>query len=117
AVDALALAVLTDRLRDREHVRLVERATERRTAVTTGAKTDPLRRVGDVRAARVVLAAKLVDVDQDFRRRRFAGERMDPRRAAGLRLLFRGHGWNPYRDSAVETRVLIMSDFIGNERK
>ena len=43
-VDALLAAVLADRLADREHVRFVEAAFERRAAVARGAEGDALRR-------------------------------------------------------------------------
>ena len=43
-VDAVALAVVADRLRDRQHVPFVERDVERRAAVSRGAERDALRR-------------------------------------------------------------------------
>ncbi len=73
--DALPAAMLADRLRDREDVRLGERAAERRAAMTARAEAHALGRVGHVGPACVVLALELRGVDQQGFRRRFAGQR------------------------------------------
>ena len=63
-VDAFAVAVLADRLRDGEDVRLGERAVERRAAVAAGAEADELLRIVEVRLALVVIALQLGHIDQ-----------------------------------------------------
>ena len=47
-VDALGLPVVADRLRDRQDVRLGERAAQRRAAMPAGAEAHALRRVGRI---------------------------------------------------------------------
>jgi hypothetical protein len=63
AVNSLALAVLADRLGDRQDMRLIECTAQRRASVTAGTETNPLCAMGDVGLARVVFFSKLVDID------------------------------------------------------
>jgi hypothetical protein len=74
AVDALRRAVVADRLRDRQHVALVERAVERVAAMARGAERHALRRLRRIGQVRVVRADELGDVDQRRARCRLAGE-------------------------------------------
>ena len=62
--DVLADSVLADGLSDRQDVRLVERAAERRALVTAGAEADALGAIGKVRLTRVVLLLKPIDIDE-----------------------------------------------------
>ena len=64
AVDALRLAVARDRLGDRQHVRLVERAGGRGATVPGGAERDALGLLRRVRALVVVRRDQRIDVDQ-----------------------------------------------------
>ena len=54
-VDALPFAVFADRLRDRENVRLGERATERRAAMSARAEADELIGVVYIRTTIAIL--------------------------------------------------------------
>ena len=76
-VDALEFAVLADGLRDRQHVLLVERAVERRTAMTRGAERDALRRHRRVGNVGEIRGAELRHVDQRRSRCLSAGQRAD----------------------------------------
>src|SRR5262249_55858762 len=67
-------AVVANRLRDRKDVRLHERSTQRRPAVSARAEADPLYRIADVRHALEVLALEPRDVNQQLRRRGKAGQ-------------------------------------------
>ena len=64
-VRALTGAIAADRLGHRDDVRLVERAVERRAAMTGRPERDALGRVGRVRPDVVVRADQSVQVDQD----------------------------------------------------
>jgi hypothetical protein len=75
--DAAAPAVVADGLRDRQDVRLVERAAERRAPVAARAETDPLRAVRRVGRPRRVLHPQAIQIDEKVGRRGLAGERMD----------------------------------------
>ena len=77
AGDTLALAVVADRLGDRQDMRLVERAAKRRAPVAAGAETHSLSAICDVGLARVVLLSQLLNVDEKFLRSRFACHCMD----------------------------------------
>ena len=77
AVDPLGLAVAADRLGDREHVRLVERARGRRAAVAGGAEAHALGGLGGVGALVVVRRDQRIDVDQGGGVRQLAGVRVD----------------------------------------
>ena len=83
AAGALTRAVIADRLRDREHVRLIERAAQGRAAMPAGAEGDPLRAVREVGLARVVFSLQAAGIDQQVVRSRLAGERMDRHRYHG----------------------------------
>ena len=75
--DAGARAVLADRLRDRQDVRLVEGAVLGSTPVAAGAEGDALARVGGIGTAVVVGGDQAVDVDQDVGRSGLSGERRE----------------------------------------
>ena len=75
AVDALAAPVFADRLGDREDVRFVERAAQRRAAVSAGAEAHDLLGILDVGHALEVFALEPGGIDQQFLRRRLSGER------------------------------------------
>jgi hypothetical protein len=64
AVDALGVAVAADRLRDRQHVRLIERAREGAPSMAGGPKGDALLGDGRIRRLVVVGVDQTVDVDQ-----------------------------------------------------
>ena len=72
--DAFALAVFADGLRDRENVRLGERAVERRAAMPARAKADELVRIGEVGGALVVITFELRGVNEQRSGGRFSGE-------------------------------------------
>ena len=71
------VAVFADRLGDRQDVRLVERATQRRASMAAGAETHPLCAITDIRLARVVFLAQLIDIDEELLRSGLAGQWMD----------------------------------------
>src|SRR5262245_50891417 len=62
AADAPAAAVIADRLRDRQDVPLVERATQGRAAMAAGSETRSLRAIREVRLACVVFPPKMVGI-------------------------------------------------------
>jgi len=74
--DALLGAILDDRLRDGEDVRLVERRRQARAAVPRGAEGDALRRFVDVRNIAVVGADEVINVDEVFGKCNCAGSFM-----------------------------------------
>src|SRR5487761_2034777 len=76
-VDALGLAVVTDRLRDRQHMPFVERDVERRAPVSRGPERDALRRYRRVGNLGVIRGDEPRHVDEQRRRCRLAGERTD----------------------------------------
>ena len=75
--DAGPRAVLADRLRDGQDVRLVEGAVLGGAAVAAGAEGDPLARVAGIGAALVVGGDQTIDIDQDIGRRGLSGERRE----------------------------------------
>ena len=75
-VDPLRHAVVTDRLRRREDVFLVEAEAKRRPPVAGSAKAHAVARLLRIGLIVVVRGDELGDVDQDVRRRRLTSERM-----------------------------------------
>src|SRR5439155_17771860 len=75
-VDPALPAVLADRLRRRQDVRLGEAAVVRRAAVTARAEGDELLRIADVGLTLVVRALQRRDVDQLINGCELPGERM-----------------------------------------
>src|SRR5262249_19137792 len=75
--DALAAAIVANRLADSQDVRFIEGPVQRRTAVAAGTKTHPLCAVTDIRLAGVIFRPQAIDVDQKIFRSRFASEWMD----------------------------------------
>ena len=73
-VDALLLAVLTQRLGNRQHVVLVETAFEGRTAVPGRAKRDLLVRVCWVRVIKVISRNQAWNIDEQLPWGRLAGQ-------------------------------------------
>ena len=76
-VDPLRGAVAADRLGDREHVRLVERARGRGAAVAGGPEADALGRLRRVGPLVVVGGEQRIDVDQGGGVRQLTGVRVD----------------------------------------
>ena len=70
-----AAAVVADRLRDGEDVRLVERARERRAAVAAGAEAHALRGILQLGLALEIGALERGEVHQHLAGRGLAGER------------------------------------------
>src|SRR5205085_7655069 len=67
---------LTDRLRDREDVRFVERMPQRRAAVPRSAESYALRRLARIGLERIVRGNEARNVDEDASRSRFSGKWM-----------------------------------------
>jgi hypothetical protein len=76
-VDAVRAAVVADGLRDGQDVRLGERAVERGAAVAAGAEADELLRIGEVGLPLVVIVLQTAEINQQFSRRRLAGQRVN----------------------------------------
>src|SRR5262249_1855660 len=74
-VDSFPLAIVADRLRDRENVRLRERPPEWRAAVAARAEGNQLVGVVNVRRPRVVFAFEPGWVNEQFGGGWFAGQR------------------------------------------
>src|SRR5687768_5399000 len=75
--DPALVAIVADRLRDGAHVRLVEGAAQRRSAVTAAAEDHSLRAVGDVWGSRVIGGANRIVIEERVRRGQLARERME----------------------------------------
>ncbi len=73
-VDAVLRAPAADRLRDRQHVALVEGGRQRAAAVPRGAERDPLRRDAGVGLDRVVGRDEPRHVDEHRERRELSGQ-------------------------------------------
>src|SRR5262249_36509003 len=73
-VDSMGAAVVADRLGDGRDVRVIEGAAQRRTAMSAGVEADELRRIIQLGLTLVVLQLESVQVDQDRRRGRLAGQ-------------------------------------------
>ena len=74
-VNALLSAVLTNGLGNGQNVRFGERAVQRGTAMTAGAKTDQLGGVPQIRPALVVVAIEPRQIHKQFLWGRFTGQR------------------------------------------
>ena len=80
SINPLRFPVIANRLRDRQDVRLGERAIERRATMPAGAEAYELIPIGKVRAAIVIRALELAWIDQQFFWSALARERRNRRR-------------------------------------
>src|SRR5262245_49984261 len=64
SIDAVLLAIETNRLRDCENVRLIERVVERRASMSRSSKYDALRGNGWIRSSRVIRCHQPGHIDQ-----------------------------------------------------
>src|SRR5512147_453128 len=69
--------IITDRLRDGENVRLVERAVEGAAPMTAGAEAHSLVRITDIWNSLVISSFELTDIDQDLLGRWFSRQWMN----------------------------------------
>ena len=79
SVDALGATVHADRLADRGDMGIVEGAIEGDAAMSRGSERYALRAVGRIRSLAIIGSDQARNVDEQRRRRRLAGERMDAR--------------------------------------
>ena len=84
SIDSLLTTVITDRLRNCQDMRFVERAVKRRAAVSAGAESNQLRAIAYIGLAVEVLFIQARHIDQHFLGRRFSREW----RERGARLFF-----------------------------
>src|SRR5581483_8745517 len=92
-IGALAAAVVADRLRDGEDVRLGKAAAQRRSPMAARTEADQLRWIAHVRPALVILPLQLRDVDEQFLWSRASGQRRDLRLRLGPGAYGIGHGF------------------------
>ena len=70
-------AVVANRLRDGEDVRLIECAEQRRAAMAARAEADQLSRVGQIGISLVIFTFKACEIDENAFGGRFAGKWRD----------------------------------------